>query len=75
MKAYRQKDAPLTGDEEIIFEELINGAVKAINNTAVKDGIKKIKDTLKDLGYKTKNIKFPEIGDLLKAENIGNNFE
>ncbi len=75
MKAYRQKDAPLTGDEEIIFEELINGAVKAINNTAVKDGIKKIKNTLKGLGYKTKNIKFTEIGKSLGLENIENNFE
>ncbi|RZV39926.1 MAG: hypothetical protein EVJ48_03110 [Candidatus Acidulodesulfobacterium acidiphilum] len=51
-------------------------AVEAINTMIAKDKKKrKIKDMLKDLGYKTKNIKFPEIGDLLKAENIGNNFE
>ena len=51
-------------------------AVEAINKMIAKDKKKrKIKDMLKDLGYKTKNIKFPEISNLLKTENIENNFE
>ncbi len=53
-----------------------NWAVEAINKMAAKDMKKRrIKDMLKDLGYKTKDIKFHEISALLKSLNIENYFE